>query len=165
VRPTADRARQALFDILEHRPPGLHGRRVLDLFAGTGAIALEALSRGAAAATVVEQDRDSLRVIAWNARTLGETERLRIVAGDATRLGRADATHDLVFVDPPWSQDLAGPALLAARAQGWIAPAARIVVETAARGAWIPPEPFQVEEERRYGAARFVFLQAPGESR
>ena len=165
VRPTADRARQALFDILEHRPPGLRGRHVLDLFAGTGAVALEALSRGAAAATLVEHDRDALRAIERNVRTLAASDRVRIIAGDATRLGRAVATHDLVFVDPPWSQDLAGPALGAALAQGWIAPAAQIVVETAARGGWMPPEPFQVEQERRYGAARFVFLRGPGETR
>lgn len=165
VRPTADRARQALFDILEHRPPGLRGRVVLDLFAGTGAVALEALSRGAAAATAVEQDREALRVIGQNQRALGEHERLAIVAGDATRLGRAPHAHDLVFVDPPWAQDLATPALREALAQGWIAPGAAVVVETAARAAWSPPEPFRIEQERRYGAARFVFLRAPGETR
>lgn len=165
VRPTADRARQALFDILEHRPPGLRGRHVLDLFAGTGAVALEALSRGAAAATLVEHDRDALRAIERNVRTLGAGERVRIVAGDATRLGRPVAAHDLVFVDPPWSRDLAGPALQVALAQGWIAPAAQIVVETAARGSWVPPEPFRIEQERRYGAAKFVFLRGPGETR
>ncbi|MDX6750582.1 16S rRNA (guanine(966)-N(2))-methyltransferase RsmD [Geminicoccaceae bacterium 1502E] len=158
TRPTSDRAREALFSILESRRPAVRGARFLDLFAGTGAVGLEAVSRGAAEAVLVDQGRPALEALRANVARLGEEQRVRVLAADATRLGRAPHPFDLVFLDPPYRSGLAPPALAAALAGGWIAPEARVIVEVATGEPFAPPEGLQVESERRYGAARLVFL-------
>jgi 16S rRNA (guanine966-N2)-methyltransferase len=159
IRPTADRAREALFNILEHGEPRLLGARFLDLFAGTGAIGLEALSRGAAEVVLVESDRAAARLIEANLRALGEPADARLVRADAARLGPAPHPFDLVVLDPPWRSGLARPALESLLAGGWLAPQARIVAELAAGETVEPPRGLVVEQERRYGAAAFVFLR------
>lgn len=164
VRPTSDRAREALFNILSHgalaaRGIPFSGAAVLDAFAGTGALGLEALSRGAAAAVFIEQDRQVLTVLRRNIEALGEGARTRILPGDATRPLRATSGCAVVFIDPPYRSGLAAPALAALEAAGWFAPEAIAVVEIAAREELTAPTGFSLLDERVYGAARLVFLR------
>jgi len=140
TRPTADRVRQALFDRLMHAPWAgravLDGAAVLDVFAGTGALGLEALSRGAGTACFIEQDRAALAALRINIAACRATERCRVVAADARR-PLAGTACGLVFMDPPYGADLAGPALAALRAAGWIAPGGVLLLELAREA----PEP------------------------
>lgn len=166
VRPTSDRAREALFNILSHGKyaaagPPFAGARVLDGFAGTGAIGLEALSRGASAAIFVERDRAALDALRRNIVSLGETDRARILAIDATQPSRTAEPCALAFLDPPYQSGLAAPALAALAEAGWLGGGALVVVELAAREAFAAPAGFSLLEERVYGAARLVFLRAP----
>jgi len=159
VRPTSDRAREALFNILEHGHPPVRGARFLDLFCGTGAVGLEALSRGAAEVVLVESDADALKVADANLARLGAPKHARLLRRDATRLGPAHALFDLVFLDPPYRSGLAAPALECLIRQGWLAPEARIVVELATSEDLRLPDGYLLEQERRYGAAKFLFLR------
>ena len=159
LRPTAGRTREALFDILMHGAPPLAGAHFLDLFAGTGAIGLEAWSRGAAEVLMVEEDPPALDLIRANLARLGHPPGVRLLALDATRLGPAAQTFDLVFLDPPYRSGLAAPALTGLVAGGWLKATSRVVVELAAKEPFIPPPGFITEDERRYGAARLVFLR------
>jgi 16S rRNA (guanine966-N2)-methyltransferase len=163
TRPTSDRAREALFAILEHGEPPLHGARFLDLFSGSGAAALEAVSRGAASALCVDQASAAVAAIRRNITTLGEEERVAVTRADACRLGAASGRFDIAFLDPPYGSGLAVPTLAVLVEEGWLAPGARIVVETAQRETLECPPGLVAEDERRYGAARFVFLRARGE--
>ena len=165
IRPTSDRARQALFNILEHRfgvgeASPLHDARVLDVFCGTGAMGLEALSRGAHSCVFVDRDAVALRLAERNAQRLKESTRCRFVLRDATRPGKAPAAATLVFLDPPYGEDLAAPALAALREEGWIAAGALVSVEGDARGALEAPPGFAVLDDRRYGRARILLLRA-----
>ncbi len=164
VRPTSDRAREALFNILSHgnfAAAGLPfaGRPVLDAFAGTGAFGLEALSRGASAAAFVEDGREALAALRRNVAALGEEERAYVAAGDATRPPRAALVCAIAFLDPPYHSGLAAPALAALGAAGWLAADALAIVEVAAREEFSAPAGFAVIDERVYGAARLVFLR------
>ncbi|MBV9374914.1 MAG: 16S rRNA (guanine(966)-N(2))-methyltransferase RsmD [Alphaproteobacteria bacterium] len=164
VRPTSDRAREALFNILSHGRPAAEGIAVggaaaLDAFAGTGALGLEALSRGAAEAVFIEQDREALAILRRNIATLGEEVRSRVVPGDATRPPHAPSACGLVFLDPPYRSGLAAAALGALEAAGWLTPAALAVVELAAREELVPPAGFILLDERVYGAGRLAFLR------
>jgi 16S rRNA (guanine966-N2)-methyltransferase len=163
VRPTSDRAREALFDILAHGRfadgPAYEGARVLDVFAGTGAFGLEALSRGAAQATFMEKDRTALAALRANIEVLGEARAAAVLPVDARRPPRAGAPCALAFLDPPYGEDLAAPALTALAAAGWLAPGALVVVEVAAKQTLAAPDGLALLDERRYGAARLVFLR------
>lgn len=158
TRPTADRVRQALFDTLAHASwagaDRLRGAHVLDGFAGTGALGLEALSRGAASALFVEHDRAALRCLRDNVRGCGLQGRAMIRACDMLRLpprgGAAPA--DLVFLDPPYNHDLPTRALSVLERGGWLHAGTLIVVETAAAEAAPVPAP-RLLLERRHGAA------------
>ncbi len=172
LRPTADRTREALFNILTQgrlpwRPAGpapgnpLSGVRVLDVFAGTGALGLEALSRGAAHVTFMENQAAALAACRRNVRLLDESERSAVLRCDVLRPPPAEAPCALVLMDPPYSQDLAPPALGALARAGWLAPAALAVVELMAKEPFTAPEGFEVLDERKYGKARLVFLRAP----
>jgi len=169
VRPTSDRAREALFDILAHGRfadrPVFEEARVLDAFAGTGAFGLEALSRGAAQATFIEKDKGALAILRGNIAALGEERRAAVLAADALHPPQAAAPVTLAFLDPPYNEDLAAPALAALGAARWLAPEALVVVEVAARQTLVPPAGFTLLEERRYGAARLVFLGAAASGR
>jgi 16S rRNA (guanine966-N2)-methyltransferase len=163
VRPTSDRAREALFNILSHGRFAASGlpftsRPVLDAFAGTGALGLEALSRGASAAVFIENGREALAALRRNVVSLGEEDRAHIVAGDATRPPRASMVCTVAFLDPPYRSGLASPALSALASAGWLAPDALAVVEVAAREELPVPARFATVDERVYGAARLVFL-------
>ncbi|MBC7165634.1 MAG: 16S rRNA (guanine(966)-N(2))-methyltransferase RsmD [Roseovarius sp.] len=160
LRPTSDRVREALFNVLAggYGDP-VTGALVLDLFAGTGALGLEALSRGARAATFVESGRKALALLRRNIALCRAEERVRVIVADARRPGvNARAPHDLVFLDPPYGKGLGEVALAGALAGGWIAPGALIVWEESA--AISPPEGLRRIEERRYGATVICFLEA-----
>ncbi len=162
TRPTADRVREALFNILAHgEAPPLRGARLLDAFAGSGALGFEALSRGAAHVTFMENDPAAYAVIHGNARKMGAAEaEAAILRADATRPPPARQPCDMVLMDPPYKSGLGQAALTALAAQGWIAPQALVVVEVAAAEAFASPLPgFVIAHERRYGAARLVFLR------
>jgi 16S rRNA (guanine966-N2)-methyltransferase len=160
LRPTSDRVRESLFNILQGGRYGtpIAGARVLDLFAGTGALGLEALSRGAAFATFVESGATALALLRQNiAKTRTETE-TTVLPRDATHPG-AGQPHDLVFLDPPYGKGLGEQALTAAQSQGWLAPEALIVWEE--RTPMPAPEGFTPLETRRYGDTHITFLRAP----
>lgn len=163
VRPTSDRARESVFDILAHgrfaEQDVCPDAMVLDAFAGTGAFGLEALSRGARHAVFIEKDRDARAALQKNIAALGETAHAALVNGDATRPPRATGACSLIFLDPPYGEDLAAPALKALAQSGWLADGALAVVEIAAKEDMETPEGFDSLDERRYGAAKFLFLR------
>lgn len=165
ARPTADRARQALFDILAHGgfsddgTSPIVGARVLDGFAGSGALGLEALSRGAAHVTAMDDEAAACAAVRANAKALDEAARVTVVRADATKPPVAPITCALVFLDPPYGSGLAAPALTALAARGWIADRAVCVVEIEAREEFAPPPGFARIDERRYGKAKFLLLR------
>jgi 16S rRNA (guanine966-N2)-methyltransferase len=152
-----------LFDILTHLArtgggPALEGARVLDAFAGTGALGLEALSRGAAHASFMERDRVALDALARNLEACGETASAEILRVDATRPPAAGSPRDIVFLDPPYGKGLAESGLAALAAKGWFAPDAIAAIEIGAREDFDLPDGFTLRDERRYGAARIVIV-------
>ena len=162
IRPTADRLREALFNVLAHGygdPVG--DARVLDLFAGTGALGLEAISRGAAFALFVDDGAEARALLRENVAALGVGGVTRIFRRDATGLGGAHplAPFSLVFLDPPYGQGLAEKALASASEGGWIASDALIVVEEAAASKFVPPANFAEVERRRYDTTELIFLK------
>jgi 16S rRNA (guanine966-N2)-methyltransferase len=164
VRPTSDRAREALFNILSHGGFAAAGlpfadRPVLDAFAGTGALGLEALSRGAGAAVFIDNGHEALAALRRNIAALGEEDRAHSVSGDATRPPRAAFACAVAFLDPPYKSGLVVSALPALASGGWLASGALIVVELAAAEKWTPLSDFAPLDERVYGAARLVFLR------
>lgn len=170
VRPTSDRAREALFNILSHGRLAETGLPfadavVLDAFAGTGALGLEALSRGASEAAFIENGRDALAALRRNIDALGEDDRAQIVRGDATRPPLAPFQGAVAFLDAPYGSGLAVTALSALAAARWLLPAALAVVEISAEEELDPPEGFALVDTRVYGAARLVFLCRTGEPR
>ena len=168
VRPTASRTREALFNLLAHGPyaadasPMPQDAVVLDAFAGAGTLGFEALSRGARHATFLDTDRDVLRLIAANARSLGVDDQASILRRDATQPGAAPRQHDLLFLDAPYDAELALPALEALHRNGWLAAGAIVVIEQAKRRDIAPPPGFAIADDRTYGAARLIVLRAPG---
>ena len=160
LRPTSDRVRESLFNLLTNGAMGevVEGAEVLDLFAGTGALGLEALSRGAAFVTFVENGRAGGRLIAENVAKARVADEVRHLRCDATRLPEAERPASLIFLDPPYGKGLGSRALGAARARGWIAPEAVVVWEENAPQS--PPEGFRALDERRYGDTVITLLQA-----
>ncbi len=159
TRPTADRVREALFSMLTSRLGSFEGLSVADIFAGTGALGLEALSRGAATATFVENERVALAVLKQNIDKLGAEHDTDIHRAPAEAVARAPSPHHLLMLDPPYKSGLATPALARLAAQGWIAPLALVSVETA-RGETLGAPGFTVEVVRDYGKARIHLLRA-----
>jgi len=160
TRPTADRLRQTVFDILAYGSHGavVPGARVLDLFAGTGALGLEALSRGAVQARFVENGAKALGLLRENIAWLGAGEATRVLAADATRLGPCpEPPFDLVFLDPPYRRGLGERALAAAGRGGWIAPGALLVWEEAAEV--LPPPGLTLLDARRYGDTMITLMR------
>jgi len=164
VRPTNDRLREALFNILLHAyGDPVTGARVLDLFAGTGALGIEAVSRGAAYALFVDEGVEARALLRGNVETLGLGGVTRVFRRDATRLGPAHPLEpfDLVLLDPPYGKGLAEKTLASAREGGWLKPQALIVVEEAADAGFVAPEGFEELERRKYDDTEFVFLRYP----
>jgi 16S rRNA (guanine966-N2)-methyltransferase len=168
TRPTSDRAREAVFNILEHASwaPDLKGARVLDLFAGSGALGLESLSRGAAFCLFVETDEAARGAIRDNVEALHLFGVTRIHRRDATDLGARPASagpaFDLVFLDPPYAMGLGERALDTLAAHTWLNPGAVLVFERGEGEPDIQPEGYELIDERRYGAAKVLFLRWPG---
>jgi 16S rRNA (guanine966-N2)-methyltransferase len=165
IRPTADRLREALFNILVHAyGDPVTGARVLDLFAGTGALGLEALSRGAAFALFIDDGAEARALLRENVAALGLGGVTRIFRRDACKLGPAHPIEpfSLAFLDPPYGRGLAEAALASARAGGWLTPAALIVVEEAASAAFAAPEGFDELERRRYDDTALIVLRHRG---
>ena len=165
TRPTSDRARQAVFNILDHAPwaPPLEGARVIDLFAGSGALGIEALSRGAEFALFVETDEAARATIRENLEALGLFGKTRIHRRDATQLGDRPATagppFDVAFLDPPYHRGLNQLALSQLARGGWLGSDAVVVLETASDEAFAAPGGFAIVDSRDYGAARVRFLR------
>ena len=154
IRPTTDRTREAVFNMLAHRfVDMLEGARVLDLFAGTGALGLEALSRGASYCVFIEESVEGRGLIRTNVESFGLTGRTKIFRRDATALGDAGTLghFGLIFADPPYGKGLGEKVLRSVRAGGWLAPGALCVVEEAADAAFEPGPGFSIVEERSYG--------------
>ena len=151
-----------MFNILAHGfDDPVTGARVLDLFAGTGAMGIEAISRGAEFVLFVDQGAEARALLRENVAALGLGGVSRIFRRDATKLGKAHPVppFSLAFLDPPYGQGLAAAALASARAGGWFAPDALIVVEEAVKAQFVAPEGFTELDRRRYDDSEFVFLR------
>ncbi len=162
IRPTSERLRETMFDILAHRHAGvLDGARVVDLFAGSGALAFEALSRGATFALLVDNGSEARALMRGNIEALALGGVARIWRADATKLGRAPSSPSftLAFLDPPYDKGYAGSALAGLVEGGWLAPGALVVVEEAARAEIVAPPALEPLEERVYGDAKIAFLR------
>jgi 16S rRNA (guanine966-N2)-methyltransferase len=170
TRPTADRVRQALFDTLLHAAWGgravIEGVSVLDVFAGTGASGLEALSRGAGFARFLEQDDAALKALRANIAACGAGRVCEVVAGDVlrplpagkSRTGAADGPASLVFLDPPYGRGLVPASLKVLGERGFIAPDALVVAELGRDEDWTPGVP--VLDQRRHGAAQWIVFRS-----
>ena len=161
IRPTADRLRESLFNILVHAYGApVTGARVLDLFAGTGALGLEAISRGAAFALLVDDGAEARARLRQNVEALGVAAVTKIFRRDATRLGPAHPVEpfSLVFLDPPYAKGLAEKAVVSAREGGWLTGGALVVVEETA-DAFKTPKAFEEIERRKYDDTEFIFLR------
>lgn len=163
VRPTSDRLRESLFNILAHGYGDIvEGARVIDLFAGTGALGLEALSRGARFALFVDDGAEARALLRANVEALGAGGRTKVFRRDATRLGAMPPgeAFTLAFLDPPYGRDLAPRALDSLREGGWLAPGALVVVEESAEVSLDPPAGYEAVERRVYGDTQIVFLRS-----
>jgi 16S rRNA (guanine966-N2)-methyltransferase len=163
IRPTADRLREALFNILIHAyDDPMEDARVLDLFAGTGALGIEAISRGAKFALFVDNGAEARALMRDNVEALGLGGVTKVYRRDATNLGPAHPMEpfSLVFLDPPYAKGLADKALISLRDGGWLTPGALLVVEEAKAAAFKGPEGFAELERRAYDDTEFVFLRA-----
>jgi 16S rRNA (guanine966-N2)-methyltransferase len=162
IRPTADRLRESLFNILVHGyGDPVTGARVLDLFAGTGALGMEALSRGAAFVLFIDDRPEARGLIRENVAALGLGGVSRIFRRDATKLGEAHPVDpfSLAFLDPPYGQGLGEQALASARGGGWFLPVALVVVEDSVEPGFKPPDGFDEIERRRFADTEFTFLR------
>jgi 16S rRNA (guanine966-N2)-methyltransferase len=162
IRPTADRLRESLFNILIHAyGDPIEGARVLDLFAGTGALGIEAISRGAAFALFVDNGTEARALLRNNVEALGLGGVTKVFRRDAGDLGPAHPVEpfSLVFLDPPYGKKLAEKALASLRDGGWLTPGAVLVVEEAKAAGFAAPEGFEELERRAYDDTEFVFLR------
>lgn len=159
TRPTGDRVRETLFSMLASRLGSFEALRVADLFAGSGALGLEALSRGAATATFIDSDPSAAAVIRCNAQRLGALGRVEVVAGSAPALPRADP-FDLIFADPPYAPGSGTAAVRAIEAAHWLAPGGWISVETQ-RGDAVEAGELTIDAVREVGRARLTLLRRP----
>jgi 16S rRNA (guanine966-N2)-methyltransferase len=159
TRPTADRVRETLFSMLASRLGSFEELRVADLFAGSGALGFEALSRGAGHATFVERDAAAAAAIKRNAAKLDALDRVRVMGASALALPPSEPVH-LVFADPPYGEGSGIAAVEAVERAGWLAPGGWMSVETA-RGDAVTPSGFDVDAERLVGRARLTLLRRP----
>lgn len=159
TRPTADRVRETLFSMLVSRLGTFEGLRVADLFAGSGALGFEALSRGAALATFVERDSKAIAAIRANAAKLNADDRVRVLGGSALALPRSEP-FDLILADPPYDKGSGSAAVAAVDLGGWLAPGGWMSVETA-RADTVEHGPFVFEAGRDVGRARITLLRRP----
>ena len=164
IRPTADRLRESVFNILIHAYDNpIQGARVLDLFAGTGALGIEAVSRGAAFTLFVDNGAEARALLRNNVEALGLGGVTKVYRRDATNLGPAHPMEpfSLAFLDPPYGKGLAEKSLASLRDGGWLTSGALVVVEEAKVAAFAAPEGFEEQERRAYDDTEFVFLRTP----
>jgi len=161
TRPTADRTRQAMFNVLEHAPwsPGIPGARVLDLFAGSGALGLEALSRGADFCGFVDDDAEAVAIVGQNIAALRHEARCETQRADATRPAPALPPFTLIFLDPPYAKGLVEPTLAQILAQGLLDAAGVAVIERGVAEAPLAAPGYDILDSRVWGAARVWFLK------
>ncbi|UAJ09696.1 16S rRNA (guanine(966)-N(2))-methyltransferase RsmD [Polymorphobacter megasporae] len=159
TRPTSERAREALFSMLASRLGDFDGLRVADLYAGTGALGLEALSRGAAHATFVENDKAAVTALRANILKCGADAATTVLQQPVQAIGRAPAAFDLILLDPPYGEGHALPALARLLEYGWVAPHAWVSVETA-KGEALEPPGFTLDTVRAHGKARLHLFRA-----
>lgn len=157
TRPTADRARETLFSMLASRLGSLEDLKVADLYAGSGALGLEALSRGAAEATFVESDSRAIAAIRRNVERLGASDRVRILAGSALALPKSPQ-FDLIFADPPYVQGSGSAVVHSILKSGWLAKGGWLSVETS-RGDAVDPAELALDSARDVGRARLTLLR------
>lgn len=164
VRPTSDRLRETLFNILVHAyDDPIPQARVLDLFAGTGALGLEALSRGARFAQFVDDSAQGRGLLRANIESLGVAAQTKVFRRDATRMGQVHP-HDpfsLIFCDPPYGKGLGDKALASAHQGGWFAPQALIIFEESSKAVFDLPNDLHLLEKRDFGETQILFLQTP----
>lgn len=166
VRPMTNFAKQAVFSILEYwryvEPHSniLQGADVADCFCGTGAMGLEALSRGANSVTFVDKDPQVIKVVERNVEKIAPDDLVNIVTSDASRLPNSHKAFDVLFVTPPYGHQLAEPTLKSLQRQGWIKPGSVLIVEIGEKENLDVPTHYQVLDERKYGAAKIFFLSA-----
>ena len=159
TRPTADRVREALFSMLTSRLGSFDDLRVADLFAGSGALGFEALSRGAAAVTFVETDAKAQAAIKANAAKLGVGDRVRVLGGSALALSRSEP-FDLILADPPYETGSGSAVVNAVSQAEWLAPGCWLSVETERRDP-VDPGDLLIEVDRQFGKARITLLRRP----
>lgn len=162
TRPTSDRARESIFNILEHQPWGraaLRGKRVLDIFAGTGALGLEAFSRGAAHVTFMDNSEIALKSLRSNAKNMGSSDEIKAMRADATNLPQAIEPCDLIFMDAPYKSGLTDIALSALINKGWLIKGSVCVIESSKEEKWPCPKGFEELDVRTYGKAQVSFIQ------
>ena len=168
TRPTSDRVRESIFNRLEHGVPDftIEGTRVLDLFAGTGALGLEALSRGARNLLSIDDSEAARGLIRRNADSLGVIGQVKLWRRDAAKLGPCApmSPFELVFIDPPYGKGLADKALAALVAGSWLAPEAVVVVEESTKADLDVPAPFTTINDSQYGETRVLTLQLAGDA-
>lgn len=163
IRPTSDRLRESVFNILVHAyDDPISGARVLDLFAGTGALGIEAISRGAAFTLFVDNGTEARALLRSNVEALGLGGVTKVFRRDAADLGPAHPVEpfSLAFLDPPYGKGLAEKALASLRDGGWLTPGALLVVEEAKAASFAAPEGFEELERRAYDDTELAFLRA-----
>jgi 16S rRNA (guanine966-N2)-methyltransferase len=164
IRPTSDRARESIFNIIEHAPfaPEIKGASAIDVFAGTGAMGLEAMSRGAEPVTFIDLDDTARACILKNAGTMGQGRAVTVLRLDATKMPPppriAQCPAGYAFLDAPYDQDVSGPTLLSLLARGWVAQGSLCVVETPSDKSFDAPRGYSMEDQRKYGRAMVSFL-------
>lgn len=161
IRPTSEFAREAIFNILSHGKGGgsFIGKNVLDVFCGTGAFGLEALSRGAASVTFVDSSREAIASARHNATRMNESENVEFLQVNATKLGRSRKTYSLIFIDPPYFEKLITPTLMALHSGEWLAKDALLVIEHDSKEVIEIPALFEVIDQRKYGRATIELLK------
>ena len=161
VRPTSDRARESLFNIIANKQFGSlpKGKAVLDVFAGTGALGFEALSRGAGEVCFIEWSKSAGRIIKQTACELGESNNINLLARDATRLGQANRSFDLILMDAPYMSGNSETCLHALAKGGWLGKKCICCIELGKQETLEAGDEFEVITQRNYGAAQFVILR------
>lgn len=158
IRPTTDRMRETIFNILGHSPVSLKGARVLDVFAGTGALGLEALSRGAAHATFFDKDPTALALVKKNIAVIGAEDKTTIKCIIVPDVPRYPAPYDIIFIDPPYNLTVINDTLDSLRKNEYFASDHLIIIERSSTNSLIYPDYFDIYKEKTYGDSHVSFL-------
>ncbi|MCF6217031.1 MAG: 16S rRNA (guanine(966)-N(2))-methyltransferase RsmD [Emcibacter sp.] len=158
IRPTTDRMRETIFNILTHTSSGLEGARILDVFAGTGAMGLESLSRGAGHCTFFDKDRKALQLVKKNSSLMGNLDKITVRNVSAPKFLRPKIAYDVIFLDPPYELDIIPDTINALRDNGYFADHTILIAEYAAKNNIRFPDFLNIIKDRTYGDARFTIL-------